>query len=61
MRELTKAEKQFVIEAEQGCFTVGYEDDGTPYAMGAPSTSNLFTMDVEERPTPEGAVYTLHA
>jgi len=61
MRQLTKAETTFVIEAAQGNFTVGYEDDGTPYAIGAPSTGNLFSMEVAERPTGDESVYTLDA
>jgi len=61
MRRLTQIEQQFVKEAEEGCFTVGYEDDGTPYATGAPATANLFSMEVDEHPTEDGALYTLHA
>ena len=60
-RQLTAAEKQFVKEAEEGHFMVAYEDDGTPFALGASGTDNLFTMQVDERPEPDGgACYTLH-
>ncbi len=54
-RTLTEAEQQFVNEADAGGFTVVYEDDGKPYAMGADKTGNLFSMDVEERPDGEGS------
>lgn len=58
-RELTKLEKQFVADAEAGCFLVDYDDDGTPYAMGAEATDNLFSMDVVETPDQDGAIYRL--
>jgi len=47
-RKLTQDEKQFIKEAEAGCFTVGYEEDGSPCAYGAPDTDNLFTLDVQQ-------------
>lgn len=60
-RELTELEKQFVAEAEAGCFLVGYDDDGSPYALGAKATDNLFSVDVIETPDRDGAIYTLRA
>lgn len=51
-------DRLFVAEAEAGYFTVLYDDDG-PYAMGAEGTGNLFSMEVDETPDPEGhgAIY----
>lgn len=61
-RALTELEQQFVSEAEDGGFAVlRNEDDGHPYAMGAPKTGNLFSMDVIEIPDPlnGGSIYEL--
>lgn len=49
-RPLRDIERIFVKEANEGGFTILYEDDGTPYALGATHTSNCFSMDVVEKP-----------
>ena len=62
LRPLTALEQQFVKEAEDGCFAaLRDEADGHPYAMGAPRTSNLFSMAVIEIPDPlnGGSIYEL--
>lgn len=60
-RALTEIEKQFVKEANDGGFSVDYDEEGAPYALGADKTGHLFSMDVVE--TPEraygGSCYTL--
>lgn len=57
-RELTELEKQFIKEAEAGYFLVDYDEDGSPLAMGAPATDNLFSMDVEEKADgKDGSIY----
>lgn len=59
---LSELEQQFVAEAEDGCFAVlRDENDGHPYAMGAPKTGNLFSMAVTEIPDPagDGSIYEL--
>ena len=60
-RKLTKLEEQFVKEGEAGLFGVAIDDDGYPFAMGAPHTANLFSMEVEEIDDPynKGSVYRL--
>lgn len=60
-RKLTQLEEQFVKEAEEGSFTVHYTEKGTPYAMGAVKTGNLFSMEVQEslEPDRESSVYFL--
>lgn len=59
-RPLNENEKRFVNEAEEGGFTVGYDADGNPYALGAEKTDNLFSMDVTEVPERDGgSCYTL--
>lgn len=55
-RKLTLDEEAFVKQAELGSFSVGFTDDGTPYAMGARATGNLFDSDlnVKEGHDPDG-------
>ncbi len=51
--------KQFLTEAEAGAFRYGVTDCSV-WAEGAPRTGNLFTMEVEESPLPDGgSLYTL--
>lgn len=47
-RPLTVLEKQFVKEAQEGHFGLYFRDDGSPAAMGATGTGNLFEVDVVE-------------
>jgi len=57
-RELTPIEKQFVKEAEENYFTVDYNENGDPCAVGADHNSNCFSMQVAENPDGDGgAVY----
>ena len=60
-KKLTSIEKKFVREAQAGGFTVGFCDNGEPYAMGAEKTGTLFSMEVEEAPEPndQGSCYIL--
>lgn len=54
IRPLTDAEKEFVKEAEELCFDVAYQDDGTPFAMGATENGHAFSMHVLENEEPDG-------
>jgi hypothetical protein len=54
IRPLTAAEKKFVKEAEELSFDVCYQDDGTPYAMGATENGHGFSMLVLENEEPDG-------
>jgi len=60
-RPLTELEKLFIKEAEKGCFGAAIDDNGAPFALGAPGTGNLFSMDVIENDDPynKGSIYTL--
>jgi hypothetical protein len=60
-RPLTELEEKFVAEATRHHFVVGFEDDGSPFAMGCDNVANLFSMDVEETPDAfdGGSVYHL--
>jgi hypothetical protein len=61
LRPLTDDEKQFALEAAAGYFGLLYDADGSPYAMGARGTGNLFTGDIEEIDDPynRGSIYRL--
>lgn len=54
-------ERDFIEQAEEGCFLVGYFDDQRPYALGAKNTGNLFSMRVleEDDICSDGSVYFL--
>lgn len=54
IRPLSEAEKQFVKEAEELSFDVLYQDDGTPFAMGATQNGHAFSMIVLENEEPDG-------
>lgn len=58
-RQLTDTEQQFVNDAEAGGFDVGYEGNGTPFALGAEDTGNLFTMEVDSVPDGDAWCYFL--
>ena len=61
-RQLAKLEQEFVNEAEAHFFTVDYTEQGTPFAIGASHTSNLFSMEVKEIPTTDGdSIYILQS
>jgi len=47
-KKLSAAEQQFVKEAQAHYFSVLYKMDGTPYAVGACKTGNVFTDEVVE-------------
>ena len=53
-RTLTNAEKEFVKEAEALAFEILYQDDGTPYAMGATDNGHILSMLVLENEEPDG-------
>ena len=50
VRPLTGREQKFLEEAEAGSFGYGIENDGTPFALGAEKTGNLFTVPYIEEP-----------
>ena len=52
-RPLTEKEQKFVKDAEEGYFSVGYDDNGAPFAHGAEDTDNLFSMEVKSAPDGE--------
>lgn len=55
-RPLTDKEKEFVRQAEEGCFDIHFDEKGEPFAYGAPATGNLFSaeLDVDEQPEQDG-------
>jgi hypothetical protein len=62
-RALTGREKEFVKQAQAGNFGVYFAADGTPHAMGATGTDNLFDADLCVVETDDhfnnGSIYSL--
>lgn len=46
-------------EAEDGYFDVGFDDNGSPFALGAEGTDSLFSMEVESASDGERWCYFL--
>jgi hypothetical protein len=53
--------KKFEHEAEDGGFLHDRSDDGTPFALGATDTGNLFSIPIIETPDPlsDGSIYVI--
>jgi hypothetical protein len=58
-RAPTLEDCKFLMEAQRGEFTIGFDERGFPYAIGAPKTGKLFSIDVDETPQKDGySLYT---